>query len=401
MMVTEGKTRVKERVMVYSLMIYIAIPLTVVFLITTTIFSLLPLSASVSYPPISTQPVTTTPSSLLQGSSFVNIFNNLKNSTVKIVSTPSSFPRNLQMSNATESGAGFIYDKEGHIITANHIIGGAKIVDALLGNGDRYTANVVGSDPYSDIAIVKINLTKQNKTDNPSFHPVTLGNSSKIRIGELILALGYPFGSKLSLSTGIISQTEYLLTIPPFGFSMPDSIESDIIVNPGNSGGPLINMQGQVIGMVYGRLNPIGVPLGQFPGMTVAIPANTIMRIAPILIQKGNYVHPSLGLNAITLTLDLAQKLSYPLNIKGVLVTTIVRGGTADKAGVNGSIINKYGELDKGDIVTAIDGRRVTGIEDMISYVQGKKSVGDPIVFTVYRNGKILNFRTILQAFSS
>jgi S1-C subfamily serine protease len=397
MMITEGKTRAKLE----KVMIYFGILLAVIVLTTTAIFSSLPLSAAISYSSISTQPSSPRPSNLLQGSSFVDIFNNLKNSTVKIVSTPSTFQPNLQMPNATESGTGFIYDKEGHIITANHIIGGAKIVDAILGNGDRYTANVVGSDPFNDIAIVKINLTKQNKTDNASFHPVTLGNSSKIRIGELILALGYPFGSKLSLSTGIVSQTEYLLTIPPFGFSMPDSIESDIIVNPGNSGGPLINMQGQVIGMVYGRLNPTGVPLGQFPGMTVAVPANTIILIAPLLIQKGNYVHPSLGLNGITLTLDLAQKLNSPLDLKGVLVNTIIRGGTADKAGVNGSIINKYGEMDKGDIVTAIDGRRITGIEEMISYVQGKKSVGDPIVFTVYRNGKILNLRTILQAFSS
>ena len=188
-----------------------------------------------------------------------SIFDNVSNSIVQIVSvTPPLFNLNPQSQNTTEVGAGFIYDDAGHIVTANHVLAGANSVSVVFKDGDRYNATVVGRDAFTDTAVLKIgdnNNTTFNET-NISSVQVTLGKSSSLRIGDRVVTIGYPFASKIAMTAGIIGQTDYLLYFPFLGYSVPNTILTDVAVNPGNSGGPLINMRGEVVGMIYGRLNP-------------------------------------------------------------------------------------------------------------------------------------------------
>ena len=225
-----------------------------------------------------------------------SIFDNVSNSIVQIVSvTPPLFNLNPQAQNTTEVGAGFIYDDAGHIVTANHVLAGANSVSVVFKDGDRYNATVVGRDAFTDTAVLKIgdnNNTTFNDT-NISSVPVTLGNSSSLRIGDRVVTIGYPFASKIAMTAGIIGQTDYLLYFPFLGYSVPNTILTDVAVNPGNSGGPLINMRGEVVGMIYGRLNPTAPPTGaQFPGLSVAIPSNTVSKVAG-WIDSGWILHTS------------------------------------------------------------------------------------------------------------
>ena len=331
-----------------------------------------------------------------------SIFDNVSNSIVQIVSvTPPLFNLNPQSQNTTEVGAGFIYDDAGHIVTANHVLAGANSVSVVFKDGDRYNATVVGRDAFTDTAVLKIgdnNNTTFNET-NISSVPVTLGNSSSLRIGDRVVTIGYPFASKIAMTAGIIGQTDYLLYFPFLGYSVPSTILTDVAVNPGNSGGPLINMRGEVVGMIYGRLNPTAPPTGaQFPGLSVAIPSNTVSKVAAGLIQDGFYIHPAIGIMGSTLTVDLAKQFNdIPDSLEGVLVDTVVRGGTADIAGIDAATTNKYGERQSGDVITALDGNSIVDIEGLLSYVQENKAIGENIVFTVYRDGQYLNLSAPLQ----
>src|SRR5215203_98366 len=319
-----------------------------------------------------------------------SIFKQVENSVVQITRKvpPISILPTPEPENATALGSGFVYDNKGRIITNNHVVGDAKIVDITLVDGNRYTANVIGTDIFSDIAVLEIvgNLTQQS----PPLNPLIIGNSSELEVGEQVIAIGNPFGLAGTMTTGIISQTGRLLPDPQTGFSIPNAIQTDTIINPGNSGGPLLNMNGQVIGM-----NTAGL-FGS--GIGFAIPSNAITRIVPTLIEKGNYTHPWLGLTAATLTSDLAESVEgLETNFKGVLVDSIVKDGPADKVGVNGSITDQYGKKHGGDIITAIDGRIVNQNEDLISYIAENKKVGDKITLTIYRNGQFLDLEMTLQ----
>lgn len=330
------------------------------------------------------------------------IFDNASSSIVQVVSTtPPLFNLNPQAQNTTEVGAGFIYDDAGHIVTANHVLAGANTVSVVFKDGDRYNATVVGRDAFTDTAVLKIE--DNNNTAVPdtvrSSRPVTLGNSSALKIGDHVVTIGYPFASKIAMTAGIIGQTDYLLYFPFLGYSVPNTIETDVAVNPGNSGGPLINMRGEVVGMIYGRLNPTATATGaQFPGLSVAIPSNTISRVADGLIQDGFYIHPAIGIMGSTLTVDLAKQFSdIPDDLEGVLVDTVVRGSTADIAGIDAATTNKYGERQSGDVITALDGNSIVDIEGLLSYVQEYKTIGENIIFTVYRDGEYLNLNAPLQ----
>src|SRR5919199_599479 len=333
--------------------------------------------------------------SLSPQSSYLNmIFKQAENSVVQVTSkVPVNNTINSQTQNATALGSGFVYDKQGHIITNDHVVGGSKIVDITFVDGNRYTAKVVGTDSYSDLAVVQItdNATKRLK-------PLLIGNSSKLEVGDPVIAIGNPFGLSDTMTTGIVSQIGRLLPSSELGFSIPDTIQTDTPINPGNSGGPLLDMQGQVIG-----INTAGISdseEGGFSGVGFAISSNTIMCIVPALIEKGYYAHPYIGLASATLTSDLAETIngSLPSNFKGVYVDSIKKNGPADKAGIHGSIIDQYSIKHGGDIITAIDGHVVNRSEDLISYVDDHKSAGDSITFTVYRNGHTLNLSTTLAA---
>lgn len=330
------------------------------------------------------------------------IFDNVSGSIVQVVSiTPPLFNLNPQAQNTTEVGAGFIYDDAGHIVTANHVLAGANTVSVVFKDGDRYNATVVGRDAFTDTAVLKIEDNNNTAVPNTvqSSGPVTLGNSSALKIGDHVVTIGYPFASKIAMTAGIIGQTDYLLYFPFLGYSVPNTIETDVAVNPGNSGGPLINMRGEVVGMIYGRLNPTATATGaQFPGLSVAIPSNTISRVADGLIQDGFYIHPAIGIMGSTLTVDLAKQFNdIPDDLEGVLIDTVVRGSTADLAGIDAATTNKYGERQSGDVITALDGNSIVDIEGLLSYVQEYKTIGENIIFTVYRDGEYLNLNAPLQ----
>lgn len=332
-----------------------------------------------------------------------SIFENISDSVVQIVSiTPPLFSLNPGAQNTTEVGAGFIYDDAGHIVTANHVLAGANNVSVVFKDGDRYDADVVGRDAFTDTAVLKI-VDNNNNTAAPesvrSSQPVTLGNSSALKIGDRVVTIGYPFASKIAMTAGIIGQTDYLLYFPFLGYSVPNTIETDVAVNPGNSGGPLINMDGEVVGMIYGRLNPSAATSGNlFPGLSVAIPSNTISRVATGLIENGLYIHPAIGIIGSTLTVDLAKQFNdIPDDLEGVLVDTVVRGGTADIAGIDAATTNKYGERQSGDVIIALDGNSIVDIEGLLSYIQENKTIGENIIFTVYRDGQYLNLNAPLQ----
>jgi S1-C subfamily serine protease len=321
------------------------------------------------------------------------VFDAVDNSVVQITSKASNNLQRPQTQNETELGSGFIYDTQGHIITASHIIDESKLVDVTFVDGSRYTAKTIGRDLYSDIAVLQIigSLIQPLK-------PLLIENSSKLRVGQQVVAVGHPFGIANTMTTGIIAQTGYLLSIPSVGVFFPDVIQTDAAINPGNSGGPLLNTNAQVIGMNVGRIISIGAP-GPYPGLTVATPSNALVRIAPTLIAKGYYSHPYIGLMGTTLTSDLAQTINnLPRDFKGILVNSIVKDGPADKAGIEGSTVDKYDIRHWGDIITAVDGHPVIRNEDLISYIEGHKFVGESVNLTLFRNGLIMTVNAILMA---
>jgi S1-C subfamily serine protease len=351
-------------------------------------------------------------------SSLETLFNELKQSTVSVVNTIPTNLFNPQIQNLTELGTGYVFDDKGHIITAYHLLSGARTVDVISSEGDRYGATLLGADPFSDVAILEIERKppSSNETSrlatmqsditirNDTLRPVTMGNSSNLNVGDPVVSLGYTFGSSgPSMTGGLVSKTDYLLAFPAGGFSIPNIIQSDVTVNPGNSGGPLVDLTGKVMGMIYGRLNPVGVPLGQFPGMTAVIPSNIVNRVASSIVEEGYYLHPGIGIIGETLTSNLAKRMinstNIPSGLLGVFVSKIQRDGTADLAGVHGSVTNEYGEILGGDIITAIDGIPVTKFEDLLAYMLEHKSVGDNISFTVLRNGQILELYGVVQTF--
>ncbi|MGB7955826.1 MAG: trypsin-like peptidase domain-containing protein [Candidatus Nitrosopolaris sp.] len=328
------------------------------------------------------------------------IFKQAEASVVQITSKipAAADPLNPQ-SNATTLGSGFVYDSQGHIITNGHVVGDAKIVDVTFVDGNRYTAKVIGTDIYSDIAVLQIS---QNNTQAQqllsSVKPLALSNSSKLEVGDQVIAIGNPFGLSDTMTTGIVSGVGRLLPAASgIGFSIPNTIQTDAPINPGNSGGPLLNTQGQVIGMNTAIFSATGT----FSGIGFAIPSNTIIRIAPALIEKGYYLHPYLGLNGATLTSDLSQNLTggaAATNLKGIYIDTITKNGPADKAGVHGSTIDQYSKKHAGDVIIGVDGHNIVRIDDLISYIDQHKSVGDNITLTVYRNGHAIDLNATLTS---
>jgi S1-C subfamily serine protease len=337
------------------------------------------------------------------------IFKKAENSVVQITSRV-PVPRNLpsdtqsQPPPVTALGSGFISDTQGHIITNSHVIDGARTADVTFVNGNRFTAKVLGNDVYSDIAVLKIVLnntqqTKQQQDALSSIKPLPIGNSSAVEVGDQVIAIGNPFGLSDTMTTGIVSGISRVLPAAAgTGFSIPNAIQTDAPINPGNSGGPLLNMQGQVIGINTAILSGSS----GFSGIGFAVPSNTIKKVVPTLIQNGTYPHPFLGLTLATLTSDIAQNVTgleeAPQDLRGIYVDTITKGGPADKAGIHGTTTDQYSKKHVGDIITAIDGRSVTRSDDLITYIDQHKSVGDSVTFTVYRNGQTMDLKAILTA---
>jgi S1-C subfamily serine protease len=322
--------------------------------------------------------------------SISKIFKDVQGSVVQITrENPPTSNDTPSDENVTSLGSGFVFDKQGRIITNHHVVSDSKSVDVTFIDGNRYVASVIGSDPFNDIAVIDITQNISEK-----LNPLRLGNSSAVEVGDQVIAIGNPYGLAGSMTVGIVSQKGRLISTEGSAFSIPSVIQTDALINPGNSGGPLINDNEEVIGM-----NTAGVlsDSGSFSGIGLAVPSNTISKIVPVLISKGNYTHPWLGISASTLTSKLTENFeNLSRDFKGVYVDSIIKGGPADKAGLQGSTTDQYGDKHGNDIITSVDNHNVTYMEDLVSYMDENKQPGEKLNVTVFRNQAYTDLSVIL-----
>jgi len=283
-----------------------------------------------------------------------------------------------------DMGSGFVYDNLGHIITNAHVVADANKATVTFLDGSQYSAEIIGEDRFTDIAVIKV-------SEKPRLlHPLQIGDSSLLQVGEQVAAIGNPFGLSGSMTSGIVSGMGRLIATQDTGFSIPDVIQTDAAINPGNSGGPLLNMKGQVIGIN----TAIQSGTGEFSGIGFAIPSNTISKIVPTLIKDGKYHHPWIGITGQDIDPDLAQALGLK-QAKGFMIITVVDGSPADKAGLKGRTITlETGGKEYpagGDIIISVDDKEVRKISDILIHLQREKSVGDEMVLGILRDGEFLH----------
>jgi S1-C subfamily serine protease len=364
------------------------------------------------------------------------LFSNVENSVVQITAT----------TNATDPfgsslGSGFVYDKNGHIITNYHVLARAATTSpspesgiiVTFQDGSAFNANLVASDPFSDISVLHI-----ENISEAQLLPLSFGNSSQLKIGEQVVAIGNPFGLSGTMTWGIVSGLGRLipssasqpspnesLPLPPDeqpsvpspsppppsipnrqltpaqggSFFIPDIIQTDAAVNPGNSGGPLLNRQGKVVGMNTAIFSTTGA----YSGIGFAVPSNIIKKIVPSLIATGSYQHPWLGVFGVDITPDIAKALGLDLNqAKGFLVMNVDEGSPADNAGIRGgervtTINGRLIELG-GDVILKIDNQTVRKLDDILTYLEREKKVNDSVRLTVLRDGKLQSIDVTLAA---
>src|SRR6476619_2409380 len=280
------------------------------------------------------------------------------------------------------TGSGFLIDTEGHIVTNNHVVEDAKRVEVKLGSSDKtYTAEVVGTDPATDVALLKVDAPAD------SLHPLALGDSSKVEVGEPVVAIGNPFGLDRTVTSGIVSALQRQIQAPN-GFSISHVIQTDAAINPGNSGGPLIDSSGSVIG-INSQIQTGGGSGGNV-GIGFAVPINTAREVVQQIEEHGEVKHAYLGISGGTITPDLAKALNLPVK-EGVLVNEVVKGGPADQAGIKGGDTSATIEGASfrlgGDVITEVDGKKITGMEEVINAVNAA-SPGDKMELTVDRDDK-------------
>lgn len=287
-------------------------------------------------------------------------------------------------------GSGFVYDQNGNIITNNHVVEGVNRIDVTFPDGTIYRAAVVGTDPYADLAVVRVDAP----TDK--LFPLSLADSSNLRVGDPVAAIGNPFGLSGSMTTGIISQLGRLLPLSDSaGFSIPDVIQTDAAINPGNSGGPLLNLRAEVVGVN----SAIRSSTGEFSGIGFAIPSNTVKRIVPALVNDGVFKHPWLGVSGIDVTPEIADALGLK-EARGFLVADIVADSPAAKYGIKSG--DRQTTLDGrqirlgGDVIVSIDDVKVRKIDDILVYLEREKSAGEEVQLTIIRDGETMELSVIL-----
>ncbi len=303
---------------------------------------------------------------------FIELYERVSPSVVHIAVTTRS--------NASGSGSGFVWDTEGHIVTNNHVVASATRIEVIFADDTTAKAELVGADVDNDLAVIKVDVTASR------LHPVELGDSDALRVGQRAIAIGNPFGFEQTMTTGIVSALGRVVR-QESGFSLPQLIQTDAAINPGNSGGPLLDSHGHVIGvttLIYSNS-------GTSAGIGFAVPVDTVKRVVPPLITTGGYADPWLGIQATSITSLLAEELNLPVE-EGVLVQNVVEDGPAEKAGLRGGSrqIRLEGELlaTGGDIIVAIDGVSLRDMDDLIVYLSDHTSVGQRVTLTVLRNGR-------------
>jgi S1-C subfamily serine protease len=318
-------------------------------------------------------------------------------------------------------GSGFVYDREGHIITSNHLIfaGSDSRIDVTFTDGTIYRAGVVGTDIYSDLAVLQLEDVPEEK-----LVPLPLGNSSTLNVGQPVAAIGNPFGLSGSLSEGIISGLDRLIPAqaaspeqepptnssspspfppiplpeqPPATFSIPNVIQTSAPINPGNSGGPLLNMQGQVIGINTAIFSVTGT----FAGVGFAIPSNSIAKVVPVLIEEGFYPHPWIGVSGTDMTPEIAEAIGLE-EPRGFLVISIQDGSPASRAGIqegsNETVLPRREIPLGGDVILSIDGITVRKLDDMLGYLEQSTQVGQIVSLGIWRDGETTEVDLTLTA---
>ena len=281
-------------------------------------------------------------------------------------------------------GSGFVFDDLGHIITNAHVVESASSVTITFLDGSQYNAQIIGLDKFTDIAVIKVE-------EKPRYlHPLQMGDSSTLKVGEQVAAIGNPFGLSGSMTSGIVSQIGRLLPSQDTGFSIPNVIQTDAAINPGNSGGPLLNMAGKVMGIN----TAIQSGTGQSAGIGFAVPSNTILKVVPVLIEEGKYSHPWIGISGKDIDPELAKVRDLDQS-KGFLIVTVVPGSPAEIAGLKGvSEIKIIGDKEypaDGDIIVSVDGKEVRKISDILIHLQEEKSVGDEMILGILRDGEVMH----------
>ena len=283
-------------------------------------------------------------------------------------------------------GSGFVIDSDGHILTNYHVVEGATDIEVDFNTGFKTRGEIIGVDLDSDIAVLQVEAPAEE------LHPLPLGDSEQVNVGQLVIAIGNPFGLSSTMTVGVVSAKgrtlDSLSTAPGGGtYSAGDIIQTDAAINPGNSGGPLLNLDGEVVGINRAiqtdTFSNVGEPINS--GIGFAISINIVKRVVPFLIEQGFYEYPLIGISSPQeITLFDQEDLGLP-QATGALVTLVVEGGPADQGGVQ-----------VGDLITHIDGREVLVFGDLLSYLLSNKSPGDQVVLTILRGNEPIDLTITL-----
>ena len=286
-------------------------------------------------------------------------------------------------------GSGFVWDANGDIVTNNHVVEGATSIDVTFSDGKNYSAKIVGTDVYSDLAVIK--------SDAPAseLHAVSVADASQVKVGQVTVAIGNPYGLQNTMTVGVVSGLGRTLpagsnatTTTGPTYSIPDIIQTDAAINPGNSGGVLLNDQGQVIGVTAA----IESASSANAGIGFVIPSTILNRVIPDLIKNGSHDHPYLGLSGMALSGDINNAMGLNAQQQGALVETVNPGDPAEKAGLQASsksvTINGSSANVGGDVIIAIDNTPVTSMNDLIAYLETNTAAGQKVTLTILRNGQ-------------
>ena len=279
-------------------------------------------------------------------------------------------------------GSGFVWDREGHILTNYHVVEGADTVTVVFSNGDEVEATVIGGDPDSDLAILQIDVSGRE------LKPLPKGDSDDLRVGQLALAIGNPFGQEFTLTSGIVSALGRTIRSGNSLFSIPQAIQTDAPINPGNSGGPLLNRRGQVIGINTQIITQGG---GGSSGIGFAVPINIAKRVVPELIANGKYEYSWLGISGATTSALVLDRMNLPDGTRGVHVIAVADDSPASDAGLLGSDRDVTVDgLDLplgGDVIVGINGDIIRSMDDLVAYLVANTSPGDVVVLDLIREG--------------
>jgi S1-C subfamily serine protease len=280
------------------------------------------------------------------------------------------------------SGSGFVWDDKGHIVTNYHVIANANSLSVKFSDQSTYPADVVGSEPNKDIAVIRV------KAPANKLHPVTVGSSDKLITGQKVVAIGNPFGLDQTLTVGVVSALGREIESVTER-TIHDVIQTDAAINPGNSGGPLLDSGGRLIGINTAIVSPSGA----YAGIGFAVPVNSVKSVVPQLIQHGKIVRPGLGVNI------LSDQVAKNAGIEGVIIGSVAKGSPAEKAGLEGVKRNLFGQTELGDVIVAVDDKRVNDADDLATELE-KHKVGDEVTLTIRRDDKEEQIKVRLQAIS-